>query len=505
MKHYIGNTKNIIMKNILIASLGTLTCLSCSEKAQKTEKADITQKIHPNIILYVVDDLGTNDAGCYGNPVIKTAGIDTLAQYGTKYTHAYCTSPSCAASRSVILSGKYNHATAQYGHSHHIHHFSAFDFVKTLPAILDSIGYRTMRVGKLHVAPRSVFKFADYHPKKAEYPDQVWKSIDEYPYYVHAASDRPPEVLAEDMREYVTDTTKPPFFLYFCTWDPHHPFRREGSDTIYPKDVVVPPHLPDEPFIREELAKYYMSTQRADKGLIRLIEILKESGQWDNTIVIFTSDNGRPFPGAKSNLYDPGIKMPFIVMDPEQSKKGITCDALINFADITPTLLDYAGVNTGNYNFHGRSFKSTVGKEKVEGFDTTFASHTFHEVTQHYPMRMVRDRNYKFIWNLVYGQKFPMGGVMGGHFWEWIIEEDIEYMGKRRVEDYLYRTEFELYDMQNDPHEINNLAYKKEFDQLVTYYKSRIRKLQENTNDPWKVYWQHSAFEGQFNPKNSCH
>ncbi len=489
-------------QDIITASMGSLLCLGCTQQQSDKQQTGKTNDRHPNIILYVVDDLGTNDAGCYGNPVIKTAGLDTLAKYGTKYTHAYCTSPSCAASRSVILSGKYNHATAQYGHSHHIHHFSAFDFVKTLPAILDSIGYRTMRVGKLHVAPRSVFKFADYHPRKSEFPGQVWKSIDEYPYYVHAAAERPPEVLAEDMRDYITGKDESPFFLYFCTWDPHHPFRREGSDTIYPKDVVVPDHLPDAPFIREELARYYMSTQRADKGLIRLIEILKASGEWENTIVIFTSDNGRPFPGAKSNLYDPGIKMPFVVMDPAQTNKGITCDALINFADITPTLLDYAGVNPEPYHFHGRSFRSTVGKEHVDGFDTTFASHTFHEVTQHYPMRMIRDRKYKFIWNLAYGQKFPMGGTWGSHFWEWLVENDKEYMGKRKVEDYLYRPQFELYDMQNDQHEVNNLACKEEYNDLVDYYKARIRKLQENTSDPWKVYWKHSAFEERFKKGN---
>ena len=80
-----------------------------------------------NVILYVVDDQGINDAGCMGNPVIKTPGLDTLAASGTWMTHAYCTTPSCSASRSVILSGRHNHANGQYGHEHSYHHFTTFN------------------------------------------------------------------------------------------------------------------------------------------------------------------------------------------------------------------------------------------------------------------------------------------------------------------------------------------------------------------------------------------
>ena len=77
----------------------------------------------PNIVMVVVDDLGTGDAGCYGNPVIKTPGLDLLAQHGTRFTHGFCTTASCSASRSVILTGLYNHANGQYGHMHDFHHF----------------------------------------------------------------------------------------------------------------------------------------------------------------------------------------------------------------------------------------------------------------------------------------------------------------------------------------------------------------------------------------------
>lgn len=473
------------MKNDLLLALSGSLLLPGMLSAQHTENKQ------PNIVLFVVDDLGTDDAGCYGNPVIKTPGLDYLATQGTRFTHAFCTSSSCSASRSVILTGLYNHATGHYGHTHGEFHFSAFDHIRSLPMILDSAGYRTMHVGKLHVAPRSVFKFDKYHPSKEEYPDEVWKSIDEAPYYTFANS-RAPETLAEDMRSFIADTTGSPFFLYFCTFEPHSPFRRQGSDTIYPQDVIVPSHLPDIQEVREKLAIYYMSMQRADKGLKHLIEVLKETGKWDNTVILFVSDNGRPFPNAKTNLYDPGIRLPFVFRNPYQNTQGIVTDAMVNYADITPTLLDFAGVDLSHYKFHGRSFRSQLDKTKSIGFDTVYASHTFHETQMYYPMRMIRDRNYKFIWNLAFEQPYPLG-VGAKEFAGFIERNNLKYIGKRKVSDYLQRPQYELYDLNADTEEVNNLAYKPKYKAMMEYYIKRLYSFQHTTGDIWDVYQDYEA------------
>jgi len=113
----------------------------------------------PNVLLYVTDDQGTDDAGCYGNGVIKTPGLDTLARYGTLFTNAFCKTSSCSPSRSVILSGLYNHTNGMYGLQHSYHHFSSFSKVKTLPVLLADAGYRTARIGKYHLAPEQVYRF----------------------------------------------------------------------------------------------------------------------------------------------------------------------------------------------------------------------------------------------------------------------------------------------------------------------------------------------------------
>jgi N-sulfoglucosamine sulfohydrolase len=262
--------------------------------------------------------------------------------------------------------------------------------------------------------------------------------------------------------------------------------------------VIVPSHLPDIPEVREKLSKYYMSMQRADKGLERIIEILKESGKWDNTIILFTSDNGRPFVGAKSNLYEPGIRLPFVFRDPGQEKKGIATDAMVSFTDIAPTLLDYAGVEPGTYPMHGRSFRAQVGQEQSTGFDEVYASHSLHEIQMYYPMRMVRDRKYKLIWNLAYEQTFPLGGGSSA-FARFIERNELKTIGKRTVKDYLQRPQFELYDLENDPDEVNNLAYQEEYREVFEIYREKLYGFQEETGDIWKVYRDYEKVKGLIN------
>ena len=170
----------------------------------------------PNVVLYVVDDQGSDDAGCYGNPVIKTPGLDTLAREGTRFTNSFCTCATCSASRSVILTGLHNHATGQYGHAHSYHHFVSFPDVKSLPVLLSSAGYRTVSAGKYHVAPEEVYHFDEY---------------------IKGAS---PARMADACRPIIATDDSRPFFLYFCTTEPHRPFRREGSDPVDPRNVIVP-------------------------------------------------------------------------------------------------------------------------------------------------------------------------------------------------------------------------------------------------------------------------
>jgi N-sulfoglucosamine sulfohydrolase len=270
-----------------------------------------------NILFFIADDMGAN-LGCYGNKTIHTPNIDALAKDGLLFRNAFATTASCSASRSVILSGLHNHANAQYGHQHSYHHFSAYSNVSalTLPRVLAQAGYRTGQIGKYHVAPEEVFHFDTYLK----------------------ANPRSTVEMANAAADFIKAKDERPFFLYFATTDPHrgggfddennekpdlfgnkpHHGSFPGVNEIFykPSDVEVPIYLPDTAASRAELAEYSQSVSRLDQGLGRLIEILKEAGLYEKTLIIVTSDHGIAFPGAKTNVYEPGLRVPFIVRDP---------------------------------------------------------------------------------------------------------------------------------------------------------------------------------------------
>lgn len=483
-KNTIISKSSFIILGFLIASITSCKDSKISLTTNKNESSK------PNIILFVADDHGLDAIGAYGNPVIKTPNLDQLASEGVKFTNAYCTSASCAASRSVILSGKFGHATGSYGHVHDYHHFSTYDFETSLPVIMEEAGYETARIGKYHVAPEKVYHF-------------------------NTVLEADPRNTVE-MAEACADVLKSdkPFFLYFCTDDPHrgHPFEPEQWDipnsfgnkkngykdvetvAYDPKDVLVPSFLPDTKQTREEIAQYYQSVSRIDQGFGKLMKMLKETGKDKNTIVIYISDNGMAFPGAKTTVHEPGIKLPCIIKDPTKDIKNTTNEAMVSWVDLAPTILDMAKIDFKKEQFHGKSFDAILDKSKVEGWDEIYASHTFHEITMYYPMRVVRSKNYKLIWNIAYPLEYPFASdLWASSTWQSIYKNDIEYFGPKTVKEFLFRPEFELYDLEKDKNELQNLANKEEFRDVLEAMKIKMKNFQLKTKDPWAIMWSHDA------------
>ncbi|MDO8684758.1 MAG: sulfatase [Armatimonadota bacterium] len=432
--------------------------------------ADVKPNKRPNVLLFISDDHGTDDAGCYGHPVIKTPGMDALARDGVRFTNSFCTTASCSPSRSVILTGLQNHANGIYGLSPGKDHFQSFANIKSLPVMLASAGYRTANAGKFHTTPEQIYHYQQYIGERKDSPEEI----------------------ADQCRSLIAADDPNPFFLSFCTIEPHRPFIRDGSAPVDPKDVVVPPWLPDIEASRDDLARYYMSIEREDKGLIRLMEILKQTGKLDNTLIIYISDNGSPFPGAKTTLYEPGMRLPCVVRAPGQKKTGIVNNALISWTDITPTILDFAEATPAKAAFHGRSLRPILDQTDPPGWDEIYASHTFHEVTMYYPMRVIRTRRYKLIWNIAHQLEFPTASDLWiCRTWNAVRTRKLKTYGQRTVDAYLHRPEFELYDLQTDPWEAKNLAADPAQATLLNELKTKLKTFQENTKDPWLVKWTH--------------
>ncbi len=194
------------------------------------------------------------------------------------------------------------------------------------------------------------------------------------------------------------------------------------------------------------------------------------------------------------------MHLPCIFRIPSQKNKGIACDALVNYADLAPTILDLAGVPMHSQ-FQGKSFKPVLEQEKTKGWDETYASHTFHEITMYYPMRVARERKYKLIWNIAYKLDYPFAtDIWDSAAWQGVLESKSKYYGKRTVDAYLQRAEFELYDLENDPDEVKNLADDPKHKDTLDSLKNKLKEFQKRTRDPWIIMWEHQDVFGHQSP-----
>lgn len=422
-----------------------------------------------NVLLIIADDMGL-DGTCFGNDAVATSNLDRLAGEGTRFANAFATVASCSPSRAVMLTGMYTHQNGQYGLAHAAHNQWTRPNVQSLPKLLGAGGYRTAIVGKNHVQPESVYNYQSVlKPKRPGGIAGMARAAGEF-------------MAAQDER---------PFFLLFGFHEPHRAKMGFGNEAklaakptraYEPADVKVPPFLPDTPAVRADVADYYAAIDRLDQGVGLLLEQLHDSGRRDDTLVIFVSDNGMPFPGAKTTLYDAGIRLPLIVRAPGK-KAGVVNRAMVSFVDIAPTVLEFTGA-TAPKNLPGRSLLPIIGEADAPDRDAVLASHVFHEITMYYPMRALRTRTHKLIWNLAAPLPYPIAGdIRRSPSWQTILKTG--EMGGRTLDSYLHRPEFELYDVANDPHELKNLADDAAEAKLLAELKSRLMKRLAETSDPW--------------------
>lgn len=444
-----------------------------------------------NVLLIISDDHGIDQLGCYGNRVIRTPRLDAMAASGVRFTNAFAVAPSCSASRGSILSGLYPHQNGQYGHEHNWHHFSLLDRVETIPSILKKSGYRTGLIGKLHVGSGNNLVF-DYRADSGE-----------------LMGNRDVRKMADLAAAFFAREKDRPFFLLVGYSDPHREdqgrsamknvenfsgfangkeYRGVEPCRYNPEEVRVPDFLPDIPEVREELADQYESVTRLDRGIGWVLESLKQAGRENDTLVIYLSDNGIPFPGAKTNLYDSGTRVPLIVSSPDVAPGGIVTEAMVDCTDLMPTILDWTGARPPRYPLPGRSFLRILGGAGESARTEVFASHTFHEVTMFYPMRSVRTKRYRYVLNLFPELEFPFAtDLFVSRTWQGILQRKLTMMGKRSTHAYLFRPREELYDIEVDSAESVNLAGDGRLAGVLQQLRETLRQMRNNTDDPWLI------------------
>ncbi len=423
----------------------------------------------PNIVIIISDDQGKLDLGCYGNKFCTTPNLDSLAGEGARFTGAFTPTAICTPSRSALLTGLYPHRSGGYGFR------SIHPGVRTLPELIGKAGYRTGIIGKVHVSPLDQFPF------------DVMVGVQQLGF------GRDVDRYAAEVEKFFKQAGDKPFFLVVGYADPHRPFPQKGvkkgraaevSNPHDPQKVFIPPFLFDTPETRMEIAQYYDAIRRMDRGVGLILKALRDAGKEKDTVVFFTSDNGMPFPFAKTTLYDAGISMPFIVRWPGVVKEDSACEAMVSFIDILPTCLDIAGAPVSE-EIDGRSFLSVLRGGRREFRETIFASHTDHARKPSVPCRAIRRRRYKYILNLRPDLEFR-NNAMNSPTWRSYLERaKTDPKIAARVRLLRFRPEEELYDAKEDPYELRNLAGEPTLRHVLEDLRVRLRARMKQQNDPF--------------------
>lgn len=427
----------------------------------------------PNVLLITADDLGLQ-LGCYGDKAVRTPHLDALAKRGRLFENAYVAQASCSPSRSAMFTGMYPHSNGQYGLVNGGFELHEPLRQQTIPALLKQAGYETAILGKLHVAPEASFPF-----------DQRLRGDTRD---VKSATAMAGKFLRE---------VKGPFFLMANFSDPHvlglspRP-PKEAFPTQYlgvPETPLKVGEVPPFPFQLietqeqpERVTQYYNAVMRFDAAVGLLMAELEASGHAENTLILFVGDHGPPFFRGKTSCYEGGVRVPMMVVWPEVFKADERSAALVSTVDLLPTILDATALPlpTG---LQGKSLRHTLDeKQHREYLATEFQ---FHGSMPFFPRRSIRDARYKLIHNLRAGEAKPTQAVDGDVSLS--MAREAPYAGTRvgqAFERAANPPEFELYDLQSDPWEFDELSSKPEQAELLARMKSALLAWREETSDP---------------------
>ncbi len=406
-----------------------------------------------NVLMITCHDIGRH-LGCYGVETVNTENLDGLAAEGIRFANYFAVDCVCSPSRGGILTGRYPQSNGLMGLTHQPWGWSFKDGERHLAAILKDAGYETTLAGLQHVTSGN--------PKSLGYDNVL-------------SQDRKAEETVEAARGFLKSAKDEdrPFFLKVGFFEVHRPFT-VGKDEE--KGVFVPHYLEDTPANREDLAKFQGTIKFFDTCVGKILDELRKSPVAQDTLVVFTSEHGIPYPGAKWCLYDPGIETPLIMYHPDsQLTGGKVYDQLMSNVDYLPTLLDILGVDIPD-NVQGLSFKEVIARKKKESpRNEIFAQRTSHALRDN-TSRTIRTRRYKLIRYFEPGRliEFPINTVprrVAAH-----IERPQRKWGARPV--------VQLFDLKNDPHERNNLAQSPEYEDIVRDLSNRLWRWMEEVGDP---------------------
>lgn len=460
-----------------ITLLALSICLSACSGITNVEPGDpllptSTAENKPNIVLIVADDLGYHDVGSYGNTVINTPNIDRLAREGMSFDNAFVPASMCSPSRAALYTGMYPHKNGMARN-----HSQAKTGTKSMPHYLTELGYRTALVGKSHVKPFSVFPFERLERNLA------------------------------DVSHYLDEVDQNPFLMVIAQHHPHIPWLR--NKVYNPDEIVLSKKLLDTPETRDAVARYYSSVSAADEELGAYLNLFEERGLQDNTVIIFMSDHGPQLPFAKFSNYDASLRVPLIVRMPDGLMKDVRTTNLSSSVDLLPTIIEIAGGGPPS-GIDGHSLMDTIKGGSKSTHSTVFGTHSTKGLNlkdiKPYGIRTARTATFRYVKNL-HPQNTPRSFLTDPRpfkgsikylrrygvwvspgltkYWQsWLDLAKSDTYAAEVVNSYLHRPTEELYDTNNDPDELNNLAGLPQYQSTLNQLRGELVCWAHQQGDP---------------------
>ena len=453
-----------------------IVCWLCSHSWADTPTGSINR---PNFVLIIADDMAWDDCGAFGNPFVKTPRLDRFAQEGICFDRAFLTISSCSPSRASLLTGRYPHNTDADEL-----HWPLPKEQSTFVEQLKQAGYWTAAAGKWHLGNQVRDRF--------DLIREVDTSGFQLPSGTSGASGTFQESAVGEAKSGCADWLRllelrpkdQPFFLWLAAVDPHRPYDEQISDTPHqPATVRLPPYHPDTDKVRADYARYYDEIARLDKYVGKVLDELERQQLSRNTVVIFLSDNGRPFPRDKTTLYDSGIRTPLMIRWPIKIPADSRCEQLVSSVDIGPTLLQLAGL-PADAKMDGRTFHTLLTQPDQPIRDYVFAEKNWHDFEDH--SRAARSKRFKYIHNAYNDlpNTPPADAVRSPTYIEMKRLLAIDQLPTSRQQCFLHpRPREELYDLELDPFELNNLSGSPKYQDELRRHQMALAKWKQRTHD----------------------
>ena len=425
----------------------------------------------PNVLVIMADDCTFNDLPAYGGQNAKTPHIDKLAREGLLFRRAYLSEAMCQPCRAELFSGQYpTRNGCAWNHS------ASRNSVTSMPHHLGPLGYRVGLAGKVHVKPKKVFPFEE---------------IDGFDSNCVRNPTRPHQL--SGISEFIGRDQQKPFCLVVALVEPHVPWVMGDASQYPPATIKLPPNLADTPRTRQDFSAYLAEITYMDGQVGEILKVLEESGKANDTLVLFTSEQGSQFPGCKWTNWDTGIHTGLIARWPEKIEGGRTTDAVVQYADILPTLLTLAGGDCNEKPYDGRSFAGVLRGEETSHRQYAYGLHNNIPEGPRYPIRTVTDGEWRYIRNLlpeeIYIEKHLMGikgtGALNNPYWAtWVRDSWNNPHTYKVVRRYMRRPAEQLYHTAEDPYEMSNLAGTPEFSEIQKKLSMELDRWMKRQGDP---------------------